>query len=116
MKVRFQTDADFNRLISAGLLRIEPLIDLMTADEASLRGRPDPEVLAHCVREGRMLLSHDARTMPRHFAGVLAMGDSPGLMIVPQSMSIGKAVEDLHLVWSLTEAEEWVNTITRLPL
>ena len=68
MTVRFQADADLNAEIIAGVLRREPNIDFQTADAASLRRIPDPEVLALAAQEDRILVTHDRRTMPRHFA------------------------------------------------
>jgi hypothetical protein len=41
---------------------------------------------------------------------------SAGLLVIPQSLSVATAVEDLILIWSATEAEEWVNRISILPL
>lgn len=68
MKIQFQADADFNVEVVLGLLRREPGIDFQTAAEANLRGVPDPEVLALAAQEQRILVTHDRRTMPRHFA------------------------------------------------
>ena len=44
MKITFQADADFNQTIVSALQRREPAIDFQPADEAQLRGLPDPEV------------------------------------------------------------------------
>jgi hypothetical protein len=38
-----------------------------------LRGVPDDQVLAEAAREGRILLSHDHRTIPRHFATFMTL-------------------------------------------
>ena len=37
-------------------------------------------------------------------------------VLVPQHMSVSAVVDDLVLIWSATEAEEWVNRICYLPL
>jgi predicted nuclease of predicted toxin-antitoxin system len=71
MNVRFQADADLNEDIVAGVVRREPTIDFQTADEANLRGLPDPQVLALAAQENRILVTHDRRTMPRHFADLI---------------------------------------------
>jgi hypothetical protein len=68
MFVRFQADADLNVLIVRKLLRREPDIDFQSATQAGLTGLNDPEVLALAARRGRILVSHDEATMPRHFA------------------------------------------------
>ena len=65
--VRFQADADFNQIIVAALVRRQPSVDFRTAAVASLRGLSDADVLAFAAREKRILVTHDAKTMPRHF-------------------------------------------------
>lgn len=97
-------------------LRREPSIDFLTADAADLSGLKDPEVLAVAARGGRVLVSHDQKTMPRHFADFIAHTPSPGLLLIPQHLPIAAVVEDLLLIWFASEAEEWVNRIRYLPL
>jgi Domain of unknown function (DUF5615) len=116
MKIRFQADADLNQIILLAMIRREPSIDFLTAEAADLAGLKDPEVLTVAAREGRVLVSHDQKTMPRHFAEFIVHTPSPGLLIVPQHLSIAAAVEDLFLIWFATEAEEWINRIRFLPL
>lgn len=67
MKVRFLADADLNKAIVTGVVRREPSVDFMTAQAAGLRGMKDPEVLELAAKEERILVSHDAGTMPGHF-------------------------------------------------
>lgn len=116
MKVRFQADADLNQIILLATLRREPLIDFQTAGAMGLEGRPDPEVLTLAARAGRLLVTHDQKTMPGHFANFIMTTTSPGVLVIPQHLSVTAAVEDLLLVWGSTEAEEWVNRISFLPL
>lgn len=59
MKIRFQADADLNEEIVSGLIRQEPSIDFQTADEASLRGLSDEDVLQKAAQEKRILVTHD---------------------------------------------------------
>lgn len=116
MKPRFQADADLNQRIVAGVVRLEPAIDFQTAAQASLEGRTDTEVLRLCAEAGRVLVTHDQRTMPQHFSQLITDRDSPGVIIVPQALPIGAAVQDLYLAWAATDAAEWTNAIRRLPL
>jgi hypothetical protein len=73
MIVRFQADADRSFLIVRKLLRREPDIDFQSATQAGLAGLSDPEVLALAARGGRILVSHDETTMPRHFAEFISL-------------------------------------------
>jgi len=116
MKVRFQADADLNQIILLAAIRQEPAIDFQTAMTASLRGVADSEVLVRTAKDGRVFVTHDRKTMPRHFAEFIARENSPGLLVIPQSLSVATTVEELILIWSATESEEWVNRISILPL
>jgi len=114
MSVRFQADADLDQTIVTALLRREPGIDFHTASAAGLTARDDLEVLAIAARDGRILVSHDSRTMPHHFAMFLSTQTSAGL--VPQHLLLAAVVEDLLLIWGASSPEEWVNRICYLPL
>ncbi len=115
MKIRYQADADLNADIIAGVRRREPLIDFQAADEAGLRGVADPLVLAYAAREGRILVSHDRKTMPRYFATFIARESSPGRFIISQNTDVRVAIEELILIWAASEADEWVNTLLTVP-
>lgn len=116
MKIRFQADADFNQAIVTAILRREPTIDFQTAHGAKLSGLEDEDVLAVTVREGRLLVTHDRKTIPHHFGKFITSQNSPGVLIVPQKLPIASVVEDIILIWSASEAEESVNRIDSLPL
>jgi hypothetical protein len=92
-------------------------MDFLSANEAKLEGVPDPEVLALATEQDRILVSHDFQTMPRHFSDFLqTRGSSPGVILVPQHLPIGEAIEELVLIWGASDAEEWENRILRIPL
>lgn len=116
MKVRFQADADLNQIIVKATLRREPTIDFQTAQAARLSGLEDEEVLAIAAREERLLVTHDRKTIPHHFAKFIMSQGSPGVLIVPQKLPVANVVEDLILIWLASEAEEWRNRIRSLPL
>jgi len=116
MKVRFQADTDLNQNIVRAVRRRAPAIDFQTAHEAGLHGLDDQSVLAQAAREGRILVSHDRRTMPSHFAYFTATRMSAGVILISQYLPIMQAVEDLLLIWEASEAEEWVNRLDSLPL
>jgi len=113
MKVRFQADADLNHMIVLATMRNEPAVDFQTAPLAELTHLSDIEVLGIAARGGRILVTHDQRTMPRHFAEFIGTRLSPGLLVIPQHISVAAAAEDLVLIWSATEAEEWINRYVR---
>jgi hypothetical protein len=81
-----------------------------------LAGLHDLEVLALAARDGRLLVTHDKNTMPTHFGEFIAKTASPGVVVAPQSLPVARVLEDLALIWTASEAEEWTNRIVYLPL
>jgi hypothetical protein len=116
MRPRFLADADFNHEIVRGLRRREPSIDFQGAHDGGVIGISDPEVLRLAAESGRILVSHDRKTMPTHFAHFLECRSSPGVIIVSQDLDIGAAIEDLLLIWATTDAEEWFEHLGFVPV
>jgi len=116
MSAKFLADANFDLVILAAAKRREPGLDFQTAQEAGLTSMEDPDVLAVAAQAGRVLLTHDVRTMPRHFAAFISEHTSAGVLLIPQSLPRRQVVEDLLLIWGAMEAEEWINHLMSFPL
>lgn len=116
MKIRFQADNDVAPALVHGVLRQNPAIDFQTAQAARLDGLSDPAVLALAAREGRLLVSRDRRTMPRHFADFISNNHCPGVFLLRRRVTIGRAIEELVMIWETSETDEWFNKITYIPL
>lgn len=116
MKIKFQGDANLNGGVISGLKRAEPAIDFRTSDDAGLRGLADSLVLLAASNDGRILVTHDRRTMRHHFAELLQKQDCPGVFIVGQNVQIKTAIDALLLIWHTSEGEEWINSIIEIPL
>jgi predicted nuclease of predicted toxin-antitoxin system len=116
MPICFQADADLNQIIVSAVVRRVPAIDFRTATSAGLAGLTDQEVLAVAARDGRILVTHDQATMPRHFGEFVRSQRSPGLIVVPQHLPLGEVANDLILICAATEAEEWTDRIAFLPI
>lgn len=116
MKVHFQADADLKAVIIKALLRLDSRIDFKTALKANLAGLEDDKVLALAAKDKRVLVTHDHKTMPHHFADFIQERTSAGVIIIPQDLSVNAVVDDLILIWTASEASEWVNRICYLPL
>jgi len=71
MTPRFQADADFNQKIVRSIRRREPAVDFQSAEAGGIIGLPDTAVLVKAAGLGRILVSHDRRTMPVHFGSVV---------------------------------------------
>jgi hypothetical protein len=115
VKIRFQADADLNEDIVKGVLRREPGIDFRTATSAGLRGLSDLEVVTLAAHDGRVLVSHDRKTMPQAFAQFIGAKTSPGLFLVSQKTDLLVAIESILLAWTASDAREWVNRLVAIP-
>ena len=115
MSLRFQADADLNPAIGRGLRRREPSIDLRAAAGVIPDGAPDLDVLRIAAEAGRVLVSRDIGTMPRHFADFIQQKESPGLLLIPSQRPIGNVIEGLLLVWMIWTEEEFRNQARWLP-
>ncbi len=116
MKVRFLADAYLNKAIVSGVMRREPSLDFLTAQAAGLRGMNDSEVLALAAERRRVLVSHDAGTMPALSRFQRCRKSKRRCIPIPQRLDIGTAIEELLLVWLASDASEWANRIEWLPL
>jgi len=116
VKVRFLADANFNQKIVAGLVLREPSIDFALPQAMIPERMKDPDVLDLAYSSGRILVSHDVTTMPGWFDQCVEERSCAGLILVPEGVPIREVIEDLLLIWHLTEAEEWVNRMEWLPL
>ncbi len=116
MKVRFLADANFNQKIVAGLLLREPLLDFGLPQAMIPERMNDSDVLDLANSSGRILVSHDVTTMPDSFDRCVEERSCAALILVPDKLPIRDSIEDLLLIWHLTEAEESVNRMEWLPL
>jgi hypothetical protein len=88
MTIEFQADNDLNQIIVSAVKRREAEVDFQMAHTAALHGLIDPEVLSHAAGDGRILVTHDLKTMPSHFAVFIAAQTSSGVIMVPQLQKI----------------------------
>lgn len=115
MRVTFQADADLDGRILRGLRRIAPEIDIRTSAEAGLASLEDREVLRIAADSGRILVSQGARC-PRISPTSLPLRTKPGVILLREAIFIATAIEELVLIWSASEAEEWIGRLVWIPL
>jgi hypothetical protein len=109
---KFIADADLSERLIAGVRRRETRIDFLTAAEGGTRGLKDADVLAIAAVSGRVLVSHDCRTMPKHFQRFLTENTSPGLILVRQETKLAWAIEVLFEIWSESTEKDLRDQVT----
>lgn len=114
---RFLADHDLNEHIVAGVLRREPVVEFVRAGDLGMSGHADEAILEYAEREKLLVVSHDVNTMPAAAYARFSAGKSfPGVFMVQQILPIGPMIEDLVLIWSGSELEEWRDQVVFLPL
>lgn len=116
MPVKFLADANLDQDIVTGLVRRQGEIDFALPQDMIREGMKDPEVLQVAASFDRILVTHDVRTMPKHFGQFVTRHASSGVILVPAKMAIGTVIEELLMIWELSEPGDWQNRIRRLPL
>ena len=103
--IRFQADAGIHRRIVVAVRLGEPAIDFASAGDSELE-----------ATQGRILITHDRRTMLDHFRRRLEEGkSSPGVFLVSQFAALGPIVEVLVMVWAASDSVEWQDQVRHLP-
>ena len=79
-------------------------------------GTADPQLLEAAVVLGRILISRDKKTMPAHFADLLASGrSSPGLVMIRGEPAIPQLIEWLEAIAEASAADEFVDAVLWIP-
>ena len=115
--IRFLADHDLNEHIVEGVRRREPAIEFLRVRDFRLQMQSDSEILEFANQERFVLVSHDVNTMTS--AAALRLEESKslcGLLMIPQSLATGSAIDSLVLIWMVTEMEDWVDKVVFLPL
>jgi predicted nuclease of predicted toxin-antitoxin system len=113
---RLLVDHDFNERIVRGV-QSRAEIDAIFARDVGLDDEPDSALLAWAAAQDRIVLSHDLQTMPAFaIARVRSRQTMPELILVPQEVRIGKAIEEITTVALCSDPSEWRDMIVYIPL
>jgi predicted nuclease of predicted toxin-antitoxin system len=109
-------DENFDHHILRALLRRVPTLDARTVFDAGLKGADDPTVLEWAAREGRVLLTHDVRTMTRFAYERIARGEPmPGVIEVRARAPMGEILDDLLLIVECALHDELRDRVVYVP-
>jgi len=115
--IRLLTDEGFDHNILRGLIRRVPHLDFVLVHDVGLTSQPDPVLLKWAASNHRSILTQDIKTMIPYAEQLMRQGQPMGgLIVVPQSLGIGRAIDDLELVVECYSESEMRDRIKRLPL
>ena len=114
---RFLADNDLKDAIVLGVLRAEPAVEFVRLRDLALAALPDPVVLEYAARENWIVVSHDVNSMAAAAYDRLTAGlPMRGLLLMHQENAVSSGIDNLILIWSASEAEEWDGQVVFLPL
>jgi predicted nuclease of predicted toxin-antitoxin system len=115
--LRLVSDENFSGRIVRGLTARVAGLDLVRVQDAGLMQTPDPQVLAWAAAEGRVVLTHDRRTMPPFAYDRVRAGEPmPGVVVVSHLIPVGQAIDELELLLTCTSADELRDRVEYIPL
>lgn len=115
--IAFLADENLKRKIISGLLRRNPAVDVVRAQEAGLAGVDDRVLLEWAARNQRVLLTHDVQTLVG-FAWELVRTGKPmaGVIVLGRKTRVSQAADELLMIAECSEPEEWAGLVAYLPL
>jgi hypothetical protein len=114
---RFAADENFHNAILRGLNRHSLKLDIVRIQDTEIYQADDKTVLEWVRTQDRILLTHDARTIPKYAYEMIQAGKKmPGVFVFRDSMAIGQAIEELRMTIEASEPSEWENIVLFFPL
>lgn len=115
--IKLAADENLNANIIRGLLRRNPEVDVVRAQDAGLSGADDPTILQWCANQGRILLTSDVTTITRYaYERIVAGQPMPGVLEIGRGVALSVIIDDLLLIAECSEAKDWDGQIRYLPL
>ena len=115
--IRFLTDEDVPGGIVSALRNRHPSLDVVRVQEVGLRSAGDDDILEYAAQQDRILITRDRNTMTGHaYQRVICGLAMPGVIVIPEGMSVGEASRELELISLASEAGEWRDRVIFLPL
>jgi predicted nuclease of predicted toxin-antitoxin system len=106
--LRFLADENFNNNIVRGLLRRQPILDIVRVQDVGLSGADDPTLLEWAGTEKRLILTHDVSTMTHYAYERVKTGQPmPGVVEISNAVPLGTAIDDLLCLAECSLEGEW---------
>jgi predicted nuclease of predicted toxin-antitoxin system len=115
--LKFLSDENFNGDIVRGLFLRQPNLDLLRVQDVGLRELDDPVILDWAANNERILLTHDRATMPDFaYDRLLKAQSMSGVFLINDRMPTRQAIDELMLLNTFSQQEEWKGIVLYLPL
>lgn len=115
--LRLVGDENLNERFVLAVLRRVPGLDLVRVRDVGRAGLTDADLLDWVADEGRVLVTHDARTVPS--AALARVRDGvpmPGVIVIDDRAAARTVVDDLALLAQLATPEDLRDRVVFVPL
>lgn len=110
-------DENFDHRIIRGLRLQIPNLDYVITQQAGLKSLDDPALLAWAAEHQRIVVMHDVNTLPMYAYERVRDGALIfGVIIVPEDLAIGTAIEELAMLIECSATIEFENLVIYLPI
>ncbi|WP_425613937.1 DUF5615 family PIN-like protein [Anatilimnocola sp. NA78] len=115
--LRLLSDENLNGDIVRGLMRLYPDLPCVRVQDVGLMNTPDELILEWAARERLILVTHDVSTIPpAAYQRIVASKPMPGVIVVPDQLAIGRAIDEIAFLAREVEPREIENQVFFLPL
>lgn len=115
--IRLLVDQNFNGHILDGLTRRDPGLEMLHVREVGLAAAQDPSLLEWAATQGRVLLTHDRRTIPAFAYSRVAAGQPrPGVFLISDEMPVAQAIDEILLAVHCLSPDECKDIVKYFPL
>jgi len=95
----------------------QPALDVMSVQDAGLRGTLDPDLLALAAAQGRVIITFDRNTLTAAAYERIARGEfMAGVVVVDDQMGIGQAIDELLIIAECSRDNELHGQVWYVPL
>lgn len=116
---RFLLDEHVPHAVRDQLLRLDSSMDILVIGGplAPTKGTLDEEILSWIEATGYILVSSNRRTIPAHARNHFEEERHiPGIILLRRGIGLGEIIEQLHLLWAASDADEFRDRILYLPM
>lgn len=115
--LKFLTDENYNHDYLRALIRQNPALDIVRAQDTGLEGWDDPTLLAWAAENQRVMLTHDRNTMIGYaYARIRGGQPMPGVFIMRDDLPISRVVDDILTLAECSMDGEWEGQVRYIPL
>jgi hypothetical protein len=115
--MRFAADENFDGNILKERRKRFPDLDNVRVQDTRMYQAPDPAVLGWAAKEERIILTHDVQTLVGDAYAHVEQGlPLPGVILIPDTLPIGKALDDLEVAIGAGSPDNFKDRVTFIPL